>query len=97
MGEIRITVDLPDGKILKALRISPPYASYDDEKLKETMKQRLSEEFPQAKAVKVNIVRTNGFFGIDVLGTSADEVLDMMKKVSDAISSVIREETGKKQ
>jgi hypothetical protein len=96
MGELRITVDLPDGKMLQALRVPPPYANYDSGKLKETMKQRLSEEFPQAKAIKVNVVPTNGFFGVDVTSTRFDDVLDAMKKAADTISSIIGEESGQK-
>ncbi len=97
MGEIRIIVDLPDKNMRKALKLQPLYADYDSVKLKEALKRRLSEEFPQAKVIKVNVAPTNGFLGADVMGTHADEVLDMMKKVLDTISTVIKEETGNKQ
>lgn len=96
MGEIRVIVDLPNENMRKALNLKPFYANYDSAKLKETMKRRLSEKFPHAKMIKVNVAPANGFFGTDVMGTSADEVLDMMKKVSDAISSIIREEKDNK-
>ena len=97
MGEIRIIVALPDNHMRKALNLQPLYADYDGAKLKEAVKRRLSEEFPQVKVIKVNIAPTNGFLGADVMGTDADEVLDVMKKVSDAISSIIREEAGNKK
>jgi hypothetical protein len=94
MGDIRIVVDLPDENMLKALSLQPLYAGYGSAKLKAAVKRRLSAEFPRATAIKVNIAPTNGLFGIDVVGTRAEDVLDAMKKASEVISSVIREESA---
>jgi hypothetical protein len=96
MDEIRIIVDLPSEDMIKTLKIQPMDGKYDSERLKIALEKRLPLEFPQARVIKVNVVSTNAFFGIDVMGLRTGEVLETMKKVSDSISSIIKEESGVK-
>ena len=91
MGDIRIIVDLPNEDMQRALRLPSLYARYDSERLKKSIEFKLAQDFPEARSIKVNIVASNAFFGIDVMGLNAQETLDAMKKVSDAISPIIKE------
>ncbi len=92
MEEIRIIVDLPNEDMVRTLKINPVEGHYDSNRLKAAIERRLHREFPMAKVIKVNIVSTNAFFGADVMGFRIDEVLGVMKKLSDVIASVVKEE-----
>lgn len=96
MDDIRIIVDLPNDDMIKTLKLNPLDGQYDSKRLKIALDRRLSHDFPQARNIRVNIVATNAFFGVDVMGLRMGEVLEMMKKVADVISSVIKEEFGYK-
>ena len=92
MGEIKIIVDLPSESMLNTLRLQPLDGPYSSARLKKALEQRLAREFPGVKKVTVNVVAANAYFGADVMGTRVDEVLETMKKLSEAISSVVKEE-----
>ncbi len=92
MREIRIIVDLPSENMLNMLRLRPMDDKYDSMQLKTAIEKRLSEEFPNARMIKVNIIQSNAFFGVDVMGIRFEEVLDTMNKVYHIISSILKEE-----
>ncbi len=88
MGQIRIVVDLPGDSMLRALH-KEPFPGYDSEKFRRALEQRLKAEFPDAARIKVEIVATNMFFGIDVMGEEPEEVVDVQQRVSAVVKKVV--------